>query len=313
MARAVPGDVGVDRAAAVEPGFAADDGRGQADLDQGVQPRVVLAQVGQDHAVDVPAGPPLAVHVDGVVDPVDEVQHQGDVVAVELGLDPAEHLREPGVDDHHPRRADQDQPDRVRLGGAQRPGGDVRRPAEVPGGGEDPRAGLLGHAGPVVERIGHRGLGHPGVDGDLADRDPRLAGRLCAGVLRCCGHLCSRLVRAPGRVGRGCPPQFIAREGTCPVRSGVPRCHARTDSSRRVLVSPDLDSIRYDDLWNLDLRVARSFMIGRRSTQFIADLFNVMNANTVLVRNRNIDSPSFGRIAQNLSPRILRFGVRVGF
>ena len=35
------------------------------------------------------------------------------------------------------------------------------------------------------------------------------------------------------------------------------------DSSRRVLVSPDLDSIRYDDLWNLDLRVARSFMIGR--------------------------------------------------
>jgi Carboxypeptidase regulatory-like domain/TonB-dependent Receptor Plug Domain len=85
------------------------------------------------------------------------------------------------------------------------------------------------------------------------------------------------------------------------------------DSSRRVLVSPDLDSIRYDDLWNLDLRVARSFMIGRTSTQFIADLFNVMNANTVLVRNRNIDSPSFGRIAQNLSPRILRFGLRVGF
>jgi hypothetical protein len=85
------------------------------------------------------------------------------------------------------------------------------------------------------------------------------------------------------------------------------------DSSRRVLVSPDLDSIRYDDLWNLDLRVARSFMIGRRSTQLIADLFNVMNANTGLVRNRNLDSPSFGRIAQNLSPRILRFGVRVGF
>jgi hypothetical protein len=85
------------------------------------------------------------------------------------------------------------------------------------------------------------------------------------------------------------------------------------DSSRRVLVSPDLDSMRYDDLWNLDLRLARSFSIGRASTQFIADLFNVMNANTVLVRNRNIDSPTFQRIAQNLSPRILRFGVRVNF
>jgi hypothetical protein len=85
------------------------------------------------------------------------------------------------------------------------------------------------------------------------------------------------------------------------------------DASRRVLVSPDLDSIRYDDLWNLDLRVARSFRVGGASTEFIADLFNVFNANTVLVRNRNIDSPTFGRIAQNLSPRIIRFGVRVRF
>jgi hypothetical protein len=85
------------------------------------------------------------------------------------------------------------------------------------------------------------------------------------------------------------------------------------DASRRVLVSPNLDSLRYDDLWNLDVRVARTFRFGAASTQFIADLFNVFNANTVLVRNRNIDSPSFGRIAQNLSPRILRFGVRIGF
>jgi hypothetical protein len=85
------------------------------------------------------------------------------------------------------------------------------------------------------------------------------------------------------------------------------------DSSRRVLVSPELDSIRHDDLWNLDMRVARSFRLGNTTAQFIADLFNVFNANTVLVRNRNIDSPSFGRIAQNLSPRIVRFGARVGF
>ena len=85
------------------------------------------------------------------------------------------------------------------------------------------------------------------------------------------------------------------------------------DGSRRVLVSPELDSLRYDDLWNLDLRLAKSFTIRRASTQLIADLFNVMNANTVLVRNRNIESPTFQRIAQNLSPRILRFGVRIGF
>ena len=45
----------------------------------------------------------------------------------------------------------------------------------------------------------------------------------------------------------------------------------------------------------------------------IADLFNVMNANTGLVRNRNAGSTTFNQLVQNLSPRILRFGVRVTF
>jgi hypothetical protein len=45
----------------------------------------------------------------------------------------------------------------------------------------------------------------------------------------------------------------------------------------------------------------------------IADLFNVFNANTELVRNRNAASPTYGQLSQNLSPRILRFGLRVGF
>ena len=47
--------------------------------------------------------------------------------------------------------------------------------------------------------------------------------------------------------------------------------------------------------------------------QFVADLFNVMNANTELNRQRNLDSPNFNRLTSNLSPRILRFGVRANF
>ena len=38
-----------------------------------------------------------------------------------------------------------------------------------------------------------------------------------------------------------------------------------------------------------------------------------MNANTVLVRNNNVLSTAFNAIAQNLSPRIFRAGVVVGF
>jgi hypothetical protein len=52
------------------------------------------------------------------------------------------------------------------------------------------------------------------------------------------------------------------------------------------------------------------------SLRAIVDAFNVFNANTVLVRNNNVLSTGatgFNSIAQNLSPRILRVGVVVGF
>jgi hypothetical protein len=42
-------------------------------------------------------------------------------------------------------------------------------------------------------------------------------------------------------------------------------------------------------------------------------MFNMFNANTVLIRNNNLASTSFNTIAQNLSPRIFRVGVVVGF
>jgi hypothetical protein len=85
------------------------------------------------------------------------------------------------------------------------------------------------------------------------------------------------------------------------------------EGNRRVLVSPALDTFRLDNLWDLDLRVSKTFRFGTRSFEAIADLFNVMNANTELVRNRNVGSTAFQTLQQNLSPRILRFGVRFAF
>jgi hypothetical protein len=85
------------------------------------------------------------------------------------------------------------------------------------------------------------------------------------------------------------------------------------DGTIRVLVSPEIDTFRFDDIWNLDLRGSKTIQYERFNLQLIADLFNVMNANTELNRQRNITSGTFGRLTQNLSPRILRFGVRVGF
>jgi hypothetical protein len=85
------------------------------------------------------------------------------------------------------------------------------------------------------------------------------------------------------------------------------------DSGVQVLVTPEVDTLRLPNLWNTDLRVAREFTGRGLRVRLIGDVFNVFNANTALVRNNNILSPGFNSLAQNLSPRILRLGMVVGF
>jgi hypothetical protein len=85
------------------------------------------------------------------------------------------------------------------------------------------------------------------------------------------------------------------------------------DSGLQVLVTPTIDYFRYPNLWDTDARVSKQFEINRTHVRLIGDLFNVLNADTALVRNNNILSPGFNVLAQNLSPRIFRIGVVVGF
>ncbi len=85
------------------------------------------------------------------------------------------------------------------------------------------------------------------------------------------------------------------------------------DSGLQVLVTPQIDYLRYPNLWNTDLRAARTFKANNVTIRGILDAFNVFNANTALVRNNNITSPTFNALAQNLSPRIFRVGLVVGF
>jgi hypothetical protein len=86
-----------------------------------------------------------------------------------------------------------------------------------------------------------------------------------------------------------------------------------TDSSLNVLVSPTIDYVRYPNVWDTDLRVARDFKLGLVNIRGMFDVFNLLNANTALVRNGNVTSTTFGQLAQNLSPRIARIGVQIGF
>ena len=100
-------------------------------------------------------------------------------------------------------------------------------------------------------------------------------------------------------------------------RQGYPFPLFRTQTlggeSLSVLVTPAIDTFRYDNVWDGDVRAARTFKIQTLSLRVTGDVFNVMNANTVFVRNNNILSTSFNQIAQNMSPRIFRIGLEFRF
>jgi hypothetical protein len=105
--------------------------------------------------------------------------------------------------------------------------------------------------------------------------------------------------------GRQGYPFPIVRQGTTAALGG--------DSALTILLSPEIDTFRHPNLWNTDVRVARAFRPGLANIRVMLDVFNVLNANTTLVRVNDITSVNFNALAQNLSPRIARIGLVVGF
>jgi hypothetical protein len=87
---------------------------------------------------------------------------------------------------------------------------------------------------------------------------------------------------------------------------------------------PQVDSNRYGNLWDLDLRLAKNIRFGGTAVTLSAEAFNVFNNNLVLSRYRFANSSSFistvagavpgmGRVEGIISPRIVRFGARLSF
>ncbi len=85
-----------------------------------------------------------------------------------------------------------------------------------------------------------------------------------------------------------------------------------------------IDTFRYDNVYNLDFRLAKTFQLGEFSITPAAELCNVANANTVLRRYERTgtyratteeftQSAYFNQIIEVQSPRILRLGINVNF
>jgi len=91
------------------------------------------------------------------------------------------------------------------------------------------------------------------------------------------------------------------------------------NSETRDVAVSELDDVRYDDVYDLDLRIEKVVPItSTASVTISADCFNVTNEDTVLQRfNRlgiaNAAVGNTNEIKEIQSPRVWRFGLRVAF
>jgi hypothetical protein len=118
-------------------------------------------------------------------------------------------------------------------------------------------------------------------------------------------------------------------------RQGYPRpYYVRTRASdaaaidhRYNILIDQVDTYRYDNVYELDFRLQKTFHIGEVTIVPAAELFNVANANTVLQRYQRVGTyrlrdsgatsfspdPYFNQIIEVQSPRIVRLGLQVNF
>ena len=80
----------------------------------------------------------------------------------------------------------------------------------------------------------------------------------------------------------------------------------------QTLIDP-LGDVRLDTFQQLDLRVDRAFRFGGIRLIPAMDIFNLTNANTVLAQHRNQAAANANKVSGILSPRVIRFGLRVNF
>jgi hypothetical protein len=125
-------------------------------------------------------------------------------------------------------------------------------------------------------------------------------------------------------------PWGLDLSGALFARQGTPypvslQLKAGSDGTLLALATEQLDTYRLDDVWKLDLRLARTFKLSRSAgITLSAEWFNVLNSGVVLTRYFFANStaftdtaggavPGMGRIEQIMAPGIFRLGARIFF
>jgi hypothetical protein len=82
---------------------------------------------------------------------------------------------------------------------------------------------------------------------------------------------------------------------------------------KNVLLVDDVGDNRLPTVHSFDARVSKLFSRNRFNVNLDLDIFNVFNAATVLGRDFDVTSGAFNDVQEIMNPRIVRFGLRVGF
>lgn len=115
------------------------------------------------------------------------------------------------------------------------------------------------------------------------------------------------------------PWQDIGISGFLNMRDGYPFNRVIQSPNRRGgLGRADVDidrwgDVRYDDFYQIDMRVEKQFPVGRSKWAVAFDLFNVLNAATVLDRQERQNVVTANNVQEVLAPRVARLGLRVSF
>ena len=103
------------------------------------------------------------------------------------------------------------------------------------------------------------------------------------------------------------------------AREGYPilyfdRVRGSDGTRRRISVINSVDDYRLDDLVTADIRLEKEFnLTGPVNMTFGIDVFNITNEGTELSRNRQLNITNANFLQDNVSPRIYRIGVRLGW
>ena len=82
---------------------------------------------------------------------------------------------------------------------------------------------------------------------------------------------------------------------------------------KNVLLVSDVGKNRLPTVHTFDARVSKNLTYGRLIVNLDMDIFNLFNSATVLGRDYDLASSGFDQVREIVNPRIIRFGVRVGF